>query len=47
MGYVDYFLIVSDFIRYAKEKGIMVDPEGVPRPEVLWPTALELQILIR
>jgi len=26
MGYVDYFLIVSDFIRYAKEKGIMVGP---------------------
>jgi DNA polymerase-3 subunit alpha len=26
MGYVDYFLIVWDFIRYAKEKGIMVGP---------------------
>ena len=26
MGYVDYFLIVGDFIRYAKEKGIMVGP---------------------
>jgi DNA polymerase-3 subunit alpha len=26
MGYVDYFLIVSDFIRYAREKGIPVGP---------------------
>ena len=26
MGYVDYFLIVSDFIRYAKENGIAVGP---------------------
>ena len=26
MGYVDYFLIVWDFIRFAKEKGIMVGP---------------------
>lgn len=26
MGYVDYFLIVWDFIRYAKDKGIMVGP---------------------
>lgn len=26
MGYTDYFLIVWDFIRYAKEKGIMVGP---------------------
>ncbi|MBF8983346.1 DNA polymerase III subunit alpha [Lutibacter sp. B2] len=26
MGYVEYFLIVWDFIRYAKEKGIMVGP---------------------
>ena len=26
MGYVDYFLIVWDFIRYAKEHGIMVGP---------------------
>lgn len=26
MGYVDYFLIVGDFIRYAKENGIMVGP---------------------
>lgn len=26
MGYTDYFLIVWDFIRYAKENGIMVGP---------------------
>ena len=26
MGYVDYYLIVQDFIRYAKEKGIPVGP---------------------
>ncbi|MDD3839894.1 MAG: DNA polymerase III subunit alpha [Clostridia bacterium] len=26
MGYVDYFLIVWDFIRFAKSKGIMVGP---------------------
>lgn len=26
MGYVDYYLIVHDFIRYAKEKGIPVGP---------------------
>mgnify|MGYP006286601021 CR=1 FL=1 len=26
MGYVDYFLIVWDFIKYAKEKGIAVGP---------------------
>lgn len=26
MGYADYFLIVADFIRFAREKGIMVGP---------------------
>ena len=26
MGYVDYFLIVYDFVRYAKENGIPVGP---------------------
>ncbi|HHW48031.1 MAG TPA: DNA polymerase III subunit alpha [Clostridiaceae bacterium] len=26
MGYVDYFLIVWDFIKYAKDRGIMVGP---------------------
>ena len=27
MGYVDYFLIVWDFIKYAKDHGIMVGPK--------------------
>ena len=26
MGYVDYFLIVWDFIRYARKNGILVGP---------------------
>ena len=26
MGFVDYFLIVWDFIKYAKDNGIMVGP---------------------
>ena len=26
MGYIDYFLIVGDFIRYAKDNNIMVGP---------------------
>ncbi|MFR3322178.1 MAG: hypothetical protein ACLTSZ_14935 [Lachnospiraceae bacterium] len=26
MGYVDYFLIVWDFIRYARDHGITVGP---------------------
>jgi len=26
MGYTDYYLIVWDFIRYAREQGIMVGP---------------------
>ena len=26
MGFVDYFLIVSDFVRYAKSVGIPVGP---------------------
>ena len=38
MGYVDYFLIVWDFIRFAREQGIMVGPgrgsAAVPRQEV-------------
>ena len=31
MGFSNYFLIVSDFVRFAKEKGILVGPEGVRR----------------
>ena len=33
MGYVDYFLIVWDFIKYARDHDIMVGPEGVLQPE--------------
>jgi DNA polymerase III subunit alpha len=35
MGYVDYFLIVWDFIKYAREKGIMVGP-GRGWEQVAW-----------
>ena len=39
MGFVDYFLIVSDFIAYAKGNGIPVGP-GAARRRALWcPTA--------
>ena len=31
MGYVDYFLIVWDFIRYARDHGIPVGPGGARR----------------
>lgn len=34
MGYVDYFLIVWDFIRYAREHDIMVGPDA-EAPRVL------------
>lgn len=37
MGYVDYFLIVWDFIHYAREHDIMVGPGRGRPPEVLWP----------
>ena len=30
MGYVDYYLIVHDFIHYAKSQGIPVGPGGGP-----------------
>ena len=33
MGYVDYYLIVYDFVRYAKQAGIRWDQEEVPAPE--------------
>ena len=36
MGYCGYFLIVWDFIRYAREKGIPVGP-GLDRRRVRWP----------
>ena len=36
MGYVDYFLIVWDFINYAKEHGFRWDRDEVPLREVSW-----------
>ena len=47
MGYVDYFLIVWDFIHYAKEHGIAVDLVVVPQPEVSFLTVWRSQISIR
>lgn len=34
MGYVDYFLIVWDFIKYAKDHGIIVGRGVAPLPAV-------------
>ncbi len=39
MGFVEYFLIVSDFIGYAKSHGIPVGPGRAPPPGPWWPTA--------
>ncbi len=39
MGYVDYFLIVWDFIHFAKSHDIMVGPGRGSAAAVLWPTA--------
>ena len=40
MGYVDYYLIVHDFIDYAKSKGIPVGPGGGSAARAAWwPTA--------
>lgn len=47
MGYVDYFLIVWDFINYARTQGIKVGPGEVRRPEVSYRTVWELQVSIR
>ena len=47
MGYVDYFLIVWDFIKYARDHEIMVGRGVDPRRAVLWHTAWESRILIR
>ncbi len=32
MGFTDYFLIVSDFVRYAKSQGFPVGPGAAARP---------------
>lgn len=42
MGYVDYFLIVWDFIRYAKSRGIMVGPGRGSGPASLVAYALSI-----
>lgn len=44
MGYVDYFLIVWDFIRFAKSQGIAVGRDEEVRQEVLFPIVLRLRI---
>ena len=38
MGYVDYFLIVWDFIRFAREQGIVVGPGRAAPRAASWPT---------
>ena len=43
MGYVDYFLIVWDFIKYARDNGIMVGPEGGRQPAAWLRILSELQ----
>lgn len=47
MGYVDYFLIVWDFIKYAKDHGIAVGPGRGSAAEVLCPIVWGLQPLTR
>ena len=47
MGYVDYFLIVWDFINYARTHGIPVGPGRGSAAEVLSPTRPVSPILIR
>ena len=42
MGYVDYFLIVWDFIKFARDHDIMVRPGVVPPREVWFPIPWEL-----
>lgn len=37
MGFSDYFLIVMDFIHYAKSHGIPIGPAAAVRPEASWP----------
>lgn len=36
MGFTDYFLIVSDFVRYAREQGIPVGPGQAAAPRGAW-----------
>lgn len=41
MNFSDYFLIVADFIRAAREMDVWVGPEGVPLQDRLWHIAWE------
>ncbi|WP_334296372.1 hypothetical protein [Suipraeoptans intestinalis] len=47
MGYVDYFLIVWDFIKYARDHQIMGDRDEARRREVWCPTVLGSPVLTR
>ena len=47
MGYVDYFLIVWDFIKYARDHDISVGRGEVPQREVSFLTVLASRTLIR
>ena len=44
MGYVDYFLIVWDFINYARRRTLWWGPEEGPQREVSYPTAWVLPV---
>ena len=45
MGFAEYFLIVSDFIHYAKRNDIPVGPAAARQQEALFPTRLKSQTL--
>ena len=47
MGYVEYFLIVWDFINYARSHGIMVGRAGDRRQAASWRTPCGSRISIR
>lgn len=47
MGFSDYFLIVMDFIHYAKSHGIPIGPGAAVRQEALWPISSILRKSIR
>lgn len=38
MGFPGYFLIVMDFIKWAKNNGVPVGPGGARAPARWWPT---------
>lgn len=39
MGYVDYYLIVHDYVHYAKTHDVPVGPAAAPAPAACAPTA--------